>query len=200
MLPWSLRTATKRIVNSADQFEAIVGTHYKPLFRFALSLSRAESDAWDLTQQTFQVWATKGHQLRDVSKVKAWLYTTLYREFLQARRRQTRFSHSNLEKAADQLPFLSSESADKPDGYEVLRALAKLNETHHAAVALFYLDECSYKEIAVILNVPLGTVKSRIARGIVQLREILSYRLSEATAAREFPVYRLCSAPMPVTS
>ena len=57
-------------MNSADQFEAIVSEHYEPLFRFAMSLTRVESDAWDLTQQTFYIWATKGHQLRDVTKVK----------------------------------------------------------------------------------------------------------------------------------
>jgi hypothetical protein len=56
-------------MNSADQFEAIVRERYKPLFRFAMSLTRFESDARDLTQQTFYVWATKGHQLRDISKV-----------------------------------------------------------------------------------------------------------------------------------
>src|SRR5262245_25179842 len=104
-------------MNSESQFEAIVDTHYKPLFRFALSLTRAESDAWDLTQQTFRVWAKKGDQLSDISKVKAWLFTTLHREFLQARRRQMRFSHCQLE-AADQLQFLSTESAYRTDGCE----------------------------------------------------------------------------------
>jgi len=41
-------------------------------------------------------------------------------------------------------------------------------------VALFYLEDCSYKDIAAILEVPIGTVKSRIARGLAQLREILA--------------------------
>src|SRR5688572_25797685 len=160
-------------MNSVDQFEAIVCEHYEPLFRFAMSLTRAESDAWDLTQQTFHVWATKGHQLSDISKVKAWLFTTLHREFLKARRRQTRFSHCHLEEVAEQLPALPTEAADQADRCEVLRALSKLDEVYQAAVALFYLDDCSYKDIALILGVPLGTVKSRIARGIVQLKEIL---------------------------
>ena len=61
-------------MNSADQFEAIVGEHYEPLFRFAMSLTRSKPEAWDLTQQTFYIWATKGHQLRDLSKVKTWLF------------------------------------------------------------------------------------------------------------------------------
>jgi len=172
-------------MNSTDQFEAIVCEHYESLFRFAMSLTRAESDAWDLTQQTFHVWATKGHQLSDISKVKAWLFTTLHREFLKARRKQTRFSHCHLEEVADELPVLSTEAAYQADCCEVLRALAKLDEVYQAAVALFYLDDCSYKDIALILDVPLGTVKSRIARGIVQLREILSDGPPDSSLPRE---------------
>jgi hypothetical protein len=59
------------------------------------------------------------------------------------------------------------------DSAEVLIALGKVEEVYQAAVALFYLEDCSYAEIADILEVPTGTVKSRIARGIAQLREIL---------------------------
>jgi RNA polymerase sigma-70 factor (ECF subfamily) len=163
-----------QIMNSADQFEAIVCEHYETLFRFAMSLTRAESDAWDLTQQTFHVWATKGHQLNDISKVKTWLFTTLHREFLKARRKQGRLSHFHLEEVADQLPVLSTEAVNHADCCEVLLALRKLDDIYQAPVALFYLDDCSYKDIALVLEVPLGTVKSRIARGIMQLRGILS--------------------------
>jgi len=55
---------------SGLDFESVVARFYEPLFQFAFSLSRSEADACDLTQQTFYVWATKGHQLRDATKVK----------------------------------------------------------------------------------------------------------------------------------
>jgi DNA-directed RNA polymerase specialized sigma24 family protein len=83
-------------MNLPDQFEAIVSEHYEPLYRFAMSLTRSESDAQDLTQHTFQVWASKGHQMRDLTKVKTWLHTTLHRAFLQTRRRQNRFPQQDL--------------------------------------------------------------------------------------------------------
>jgi RNA polymerase sigma-70 factor, ECF subfamily len=160
-------------MNLADQFETIVCEHYEPLFRFAMSLTRSESDAWDLTQQTFYVWASKGHQLHDFSKVKTWLYTTLHRAFLQARRKHVRFPHHDLEEVAEQLPASSPELADQVDSSQVLSALERVDEVYQAAVALFYLEDCSYRDIAEILAVPVGTVKSRIARGILQLRRIL---------------------------
>lgn len=159
-------------MNSTDQFEAIVREYYKPLFRFSLSLTRAESDARDLTQQTFYVWATKGHQLRDQSKVKTWLFTTLHRAFLNAQRRQVRFFHHNLEEVSEELPALDPEFANQLDVSQVLATLARVDEVYRGAVALFYLEDYAYKDIAAILEVPVGTVKSRIARGIAQLRGI----------------------------
>ena len=143
------------------------------LHRFALSLTRVEADARDLTQQTFYIWATKGHQLRDLTKVKTWSYTTLHRAFLQGRRRQSRFPQQELDEAIEQLPADTPLLADRVDALRVLPALAQVDEKFQAAVALFYLEDYAYKDIAVILDVPVGTVKSRISRGIEQLREIL---------------------------
>jgi RNA polymerase sigma-70 factor (ECF subfamily) len=161
-------------MNLDDYFETIVSEHYEGLFGFAMSLTRAESDAWDLTQQTFYTWAQKGHQLSDLSKVKSWLFTTLYRAFLMARRRQSRFTHCELEAVSEQLPSVSPELPDRMDHSQVLDALARVDEVFQPAVSLFYLEDYSYKQIAEILDVPVGTIKSRIARGIGQLREILS--------------------------
>ena len=160
-------------MNSGDPFETIVSDHYEPLYRFAMSLTRSESDAMDLTQHTFYVWAKKGHQLRDPSKVKTWLYTTLHRAFLQSRRREVKYPHYELDETSDELPEVPPESPSEVGPGEVLSALGRVNEVFQSAVALFYLEECSYIEIAAILKVPIGTVKSRIARGVMQLRQIL---------------------------
>ena len=159
-------------MNSTDQFEVIVCDYYKPLFRFAMSLTRVESDALDLTQQTFYVWAAKGHQLRDNSKIKTWLFTTLHREFLKNRRRQIKFPHQELEDLPE-LPENFPEDSDTLDFSQVLSALARVDDVYQAAVALFYLENRSYKDIATILQVPVGTIKSRIARGIAQLRKFV---------------------------
>src|SRR5258706_9212478 len=159
---------------SFDEFGELVAQHYAPLYKFAFSLTRAEADASDLTQQTFYLWATKGHQLREGSKAKTWLFTTLHRIFLQARRRQTRFPQRGLDEVApEDLPAASPPPGDRLDSAQVLRALAQVDEVYQGAVALFYLEDCSYKEIAEILEVAEGTVKSRISRGITQLRHLL---------------------------
>jgi RNA polymerase sigma factor (sigma-70 family) len=159
---------------SGLNFESVVATYYESLYQFAFSLTRTEADACDLTQQTFYIWATKGHQLRDVTKVKTWLFTTLHRSYLESRRRQTRFPHYELSEVPLELPALSPAMANELDSAQVVKALAQVDDIYQAPVALFYLEDCSYKEIAEILNVPIGTVKSRMARGIAQLQNILS--------------------------
>ena len=156
-------------------FESLVARYYEPLYKFAFSLARDESDACDLTQQTFCIWAAKGHQLRDASKVKTWLFTTLHREFLGSRRKQTRFPHIELETAETELPVVAPASVNRLDAAQLFEALAQLDEIYQAPVSLFYLQDCSYNEIAEILGVPLGTVKSRLTRGLDRLHHLLSH-------------------------
>jgi RNA polymerase sigma-70 factor, ECF subfamily len=157
-------------MNSTDQFEQIVQEHYESLFRFAFSLAKNESDASDLTQHTFYVWARKGDQLRDATKAKTWLFTTLYRAFLMGRRTEKRFANDEFESVSE---GLSVDAVIDADSAPALAALARVDKIFQAPVALFYLEDIPYAEIAQILQIPIGTVKSRISRGIVQLREIL---------------------------
>ena len=153
-------------------FEKLVELHYKSLYRFAFSLTRNESEASDLTQQSFYIFAKSGGQIRDKTKVKSWLFTTLHREYLARRRRIVRFPETNFADAEPELPTVETNFAPA-DAPAVLGALAKVDPTFQAAVALFYLEDYSYPQIAEILDVPLGTVKSRIARGIEQLKRLL---------------------------
>lgn len=154
-----------------QEFETLVDRQYDALYRFALSLTRHETDAADLTQQAFLVWARKGHQLRDRSKARTWLFTTMHRLFIESRRRAAHFSNSPLEEAEADLPTLTPEQARHVDGKTLMDALFRIDEVFRAPVALFYLEDFSYQEIAELLDVPMGTVKSRISRGIVQLQK-----------------------------
>jgi RNA polymerase sigma-70 factor (ECF subfamily) len=155
-------------------FDGLVESFYTALYRFAFSLSRRESDAADLVQQTFYIWALKGHQLREKSKVKTWLFTTLYREFLARRRYDDRFidivdGDARLVEPA----HLSSAAVDELDAATVQDALHQLEARYRAPLTLFYMQQHSYREIADILSIPLGTVMSRISRGKAELRKAL---------------------------
>lgn len=161
------------------QFDQVVTDYYAMLYRFALSLTRNETESLDLTQQTFYLWATKGGQLREQSKLKSWLCTTLYREFLRDRRHTQRFPQVDLSVVENELPPMESETIGKMDAALVMEALLEVDEIHRAPLLLFYVEDRSYQEIAEILAVPVGTVMSRLARGKQQLRR----RISEKTPA-----------------
>jgi RNA polymerase sigma-70 factor (ECF subfamily) len=106
--------------------------------------------------------------------VKTWLFTTLHRQFLQSRRRQVRFPHEELTAVETQLPVITPTAARQIDAHLILLALQRVDEVYRAPLALFYLEDTAYKDIAEILEIPMGTVKSRIARGIAQLQRLLA--------------------------
>ena len=162
-----------RMTGESD-FENVVTAHYSALYKFALSLAHEEAEASDLTQETFWIWAEKSHQLRDISKAKTWLFTTLHRQFLQRRRRTVRFPHLDIVEVEAELPSTGQAAYTQVDWVTVQGSLAALDPAFQAPLTLFYLENYSYQEIANILEIPLGTVKSRISRAIVQLQHSLA--------------------------
>lgn len=167
-----------KINTGLDNFELLVEQHYESLYRFALSLSSNPTDACDLTQQAFYVAQTKGHQLRDPSKVRNWLSTTLRRLFLQRRRHETRFPKLELDEA--ELPRVGADHITRLDSQAVLSALRSLEDHLRVPLVLFYMEDLSYKQIAAALDIPIGTVMSRLSRGKMLLRQ----RLEDGTHAR----------------
>ena len=152
----------------------LVERFYQPLYRFALSLTRNEATACDHVQETFYLYASKGHQLRDKARAKSWLFTTLYRDFLGARRRGKSLVFEDFTTAEPELPPVWPDAMRMADSNTVLQALQALDESFRAPLVLFYLEGFSYKEIAEALELPVGTVMSRLSRGKEQLRRQLS--------------------------
>ena len=154
--------------------ESIASEFYASLYRFAFSLARNESEAADLTQQTFFILAQRSHQIRDVSKVKCWLFTTLRREFLRNARHQSNHPETEFLPEHHDSSIVDPAALRLLDARTALDALRKVDGTYRTALELFYLEELSYKEIAEILRIPVGTVMSRLSRGKEQLKAVLA--------------------------
>ncbi len=161
-------------------FETIIDEYYAALYRFAYSLAKNEHEAADLTQQTFVIYARKSGDLKDASKVKSWLFTTLYREFLRIRKRGSRVDYQETEVLENTAPPVAPDVATSHDSSLALEALAEVDEIYRAPLTLFFLKDHSYREIAEILGIPIGTVMSRISRGKSQLKHIFFQRESRA--------------------
>ena len=171
-------TAPRTPMSDPDEqafFQHLVQTYYQDLYRFAFSLAKRAEDASDLVQQTFAIWAKKGHQLLDRSKAKSWLFTTLHRNFIQMHRRAARApilladEESNIEEMATVTPEMDRII----DGKAALQALQEMEAPFGEPMRLFYLSDLNYREIAEVLGVPIGTIMSRLSRGKAILRSQL---------------------------
>ncbi|MBI4327017.1 MAG: RNA polymerase sigma factor [Chloroflexi bacterium] len=162
-------------MNKAD-YELAVATFYEALYAFGFSLAGNEDDAGELTQETFCRLLTKGGQLRDPSRVKSWLFTTLYRVFLGWKQRRARLPHFELSSVEGELPVITPAHVDVLENDAIRDALLELEEHYRLPLMLFYLNDHSYEEIAAVLDVPIGTVMSRLSRAKGLLRERLVAR------------------------
>ena len=169
-------------------YEKIVALYHDDLYRFAYSLAGNADDASELTQETYYRLLSNDRQLRDPTRIKAWLFTTLYRVFLGQKRHSTRFPHLTISSVEHELPVLTPEMVNKMDGLVVMEALLEIDEHHRTPLALFYLQNLSYREIADILEVPIGTVMSRLSRSKVALRDHLASRAAQRNASNRAPM------------
>ena len=169
-------------------YEQAVALYHEDLHRFAFSLTRNPDDARDLTQESYCRFLTKSGQLRDRTKVQSWLFTTLYRVFLGWKRHEKRFPHFDLAATEHELVALTPETVDRMDSEVVMAALLEIDEHHRTPLVLLYLQSLSYREIAELLEVPLGTVMSRLSRAKAALREIVTTRASSAVDSKVVPL------------
>lgn len=184
------------LVNEAD-YEHAVAAHYEALYAFGYSLAGNEHDASELTQEAYCRLLTHGAKLRDATKLKSWLFTTLYRVFLGWKQRQTRLPHFEISSVESELPVITTDHLDVLRDEAVRDALLELEEHYRTPLMLFYLNDHSYEEIAGILEIPVGTVMSRLSRAKGLLRERLVARaIGGASETKILPLDRKASAKL----
>lgn len=147
--------------------------YYRQLYCYALSLTGHEADAADITQQSAVKFSQNWSSIREDGAIRAWLYTTLYREFLLFRRRTRKtveFEETHLPVELHQV----SPQELNADGSTAMELLQRMDEPHRSVLSLFYIDDLSYREIAEVLNIPAGTVMSRLSRAKDTLRTLLA--------------------------
>ena len=158
--------------SSKPPIDALVEAHYAALYRYAYRLSGMAQLAEDLTQETFCQAQSKLHQLREWDRSKSWLFTILRNAYLHKLRTAKMEKQVPLEDIGE-LPERADDSLPEVDSAQLQAALNQLPEMFRTPIILDYFEEFSYKDIADQIQVPLGTVMSRLARAKSFLRQRL---------------------------
>ncbi len=158
------------------EFEAEAMPHLNDLYRTAVRLVMNRSEAEDLVQETYmQAWKSFD-RYKAGTNCRAWLYKILFFKLDHHRRRQQ--THLKHIKEGDETIALTVAYEPPVDvrlrDEEILHALGNLPLKYREVVLLADVEEFAYKEISFLLNIPIGTVMSRLNRGRTKLREMLT--------------------------
>lgn len=173
------------VLTDKTLFTNAVMQHADGLMRFAVSLCRNEHNAEDLVSETVLKAFENFTGLKDHSKIKSWLYRILYNQFVSTYRKNSRMKQVHISgEGNDSFSLYEKLTATVTEDPEkiflqkltaasVRKAIEELPLIYRQAIVLSDMEQFSYYEIAKILKVPIGTVRSRIARARQQLEKAL---------------------------
>lgn len=149
-----------------EEFADLVLTYQQSMYRFALGIVRNKQDAEDALSAAIMKAYEHLASLRDQDKFKPWIMTIIANEA-----KNMLSKNSRLQLVDDVAVFIEEAEENRNDVWD---SVMELGEQHRQIVILYYYDGFSTREIARILKVPEGTVKSRLSRARESLKELLS--------------------------
>jgi RNA polymerase sigma-70 factor (ECF subfamily) len=161
------------------RFEDEALPHLDALYTMAIRLARNPDDANDLLQETVLRAYRFFHQFESGTNCRAWMLTIL---FNKSSREQPASSPEEFERKVENESLRTDPVGSNPEAMlsvqgmegEVETALASLPGEFRDAILLVDVEELSYQEVSIVLNVPIGTIKSRVSRGRALLRDTLA--------------------------
>lgn len=165
---WVLRAQS----GDREALDSLLKNLQEPVYRYILSLVREPSLSEDILQEVFLRIYRKLRWLREPEAFRSWAYRIATREaFRHLKRERAWAEHLTDEEALKTIPTIEPPSEFEPEMIERLpQVIEKLSPASRAVIVLYYLHEMSLYETAAVLDIPLGTVKSRLSYGLESLR------------------------------
>lgn len=172
-----------------DAFDALVRKHEQRAYQFAFRLTQNPDEASDVVADAFVRVFNALHNFKGNSLFTTWLYRILTNCYLDLRKRERIRQHESLEQTlqtdSGEVSRQLEDTREGPDDTAVRmerdvvlqKAIGRLPEYQQAMILMFHVEMLSYEEIAEALDLPLGTVKSRLNRARLSLRDILKGQL-----------------------
>ena len=172
------KLVSRTLAGDRDAFGVLVHKYQEMVYTYAFQKVRNEADAQDITQEIFLQAYRRLCQLRHPHLFRSWLYTIMSNECKRwlARVTKKRRREVVLEEAADEALQVEPAHAAPVEGWQVdlEQALSALPDDNRVAVSMFYMGDCSLKEISEFLGVSVNTVKGKLHRARQQLGAAMS--------------------------
>jgi RNA polymerase sigma-70 factor (ECF subfamily) len=166
-----------------SEFHNLIEEQIPRLRRYARALTRNPERADDLVQDTLERALAKGHLWQPGTNLRAWLFTIMHNQNVNSVRRSQREGTAvDIEQVSSALVATTDPTASRKL-FELERALGQLPEEQRETILLVGLEGLAYEEAAVVLCVPIGTVRSRLSRGRDSLRRLMDMTGEDKTAA-----------------
>lgn len=174
----------------------LVADYHQPLYRYAYRLTGSTADAEDLAQQVFLIAQQKLRQLRQSKSVRSWLFAILRNCYLKSFRHRGPLSLAASNFDIESVPEKVLDQ--QVDSEQLQLAINELPEEFKLVVLMFYFEQRSYREIAETLQIPAGTVMSRLSRAKGHLRQRLFVPDAPAACADAIAAQRMKISSRPV--
>lgn len=184
MARWPDKALARRILaGDHDACLELVASYHAPIYRLLVRLCHDAHLAEDLTQETFAAGWSNIRSYAGNSSLSTWLHAIAYRKFLDGRRRREYAAAMDPDLEVDDLAAATVDPLDaaiaNEETYRLHQALARLPSAERHVLVLHYLQGLSYREMALVLDEPSGTVKWRTSRALDNLKELLEARFDE---------------------
>ncbi len=165
-------------------FVELVDRYKDRLVNFVYRFLHDMTDAEDLVQETFLKVYKNKHAYREIAKFSTWIYTiagNLARSELRKKKRRKTYTMSEMSFEDNEFTPVDPDKDTEGivfntyAGQEIMKAIKQLAEPFKTIIILRDIQELSYEDISTILDIPMGTVKSRVNRARLKLQETLSY-------------------------
>lgn len=150
-----------------DQFVKTIGENKTAMFRLAYSMVLNREDAEDIVSETIVKAYSHLDELKNIRKMKAWIFQILVNESKTYLKKRNRID------LIEDISIFEEKEKDEKENYDLLEFVCQLEDIFKEVIILYYFEEFRVKEIADILNISEGTVKSRLSRARVKLKGFL---------------------------
>lgn len=168
------RLVAQALGGNPDAFATLVERYDRAVYHLAYRMLRNTEDARDATQEAFFKAYRSLRTFKPGAKFSTWIFAIAYHGCCDRLNRSKRFSNEELPDRADPTPGPEQQAIALDEASRLRAAIEALPEKYRAVITLFHLQGKQYEEIAEVLSLPMGTVKTHLFRAKEQLRRLLA--------------------------